>query len=229
MTERSTVLNQDFSRYFIDVYTPQNIARLDRCEPHLLDALVLIRQGIWELRDINGIEKTIRAQSYYELIGKNPLSRRRNSTTINIWKQQEEGRINPFLLVAWNIKDNIVGVVEGLHFTYPETDERTMFINWVVVRDSGGNDKYCYTYRGSQVGHMLYDKAEEIASENRLDMLVVTINRLNTGSVRFHLKRGFYTNPKVPPYIISGIDSRGNPIQAEIQTFIKRLKHGDPA
>lgn len=176
----------------IDVYTPENIKGL-AYDSHLQDALALLRRGIWELRDINGLEMTRREQSKYFLdegdlpdsTGNNPV------TMMKYWETQREAGRQPFLLVDWNTKDGIVGVVEGRIYNFYATQEETLFVNWVVVRNSGSNDDDGYSYRGRKVGEQLYSKVEELGRAYGVTLLIAGVNPLNSRSARFHEKSEF--------------------------------------
>lgn len=229
----------------IDVYTPENIKGL-AYDSHLQDALALLRRGIWELRDINGLEMTRREQLKYFLdegdlpdnTGNNPVA------LMKYWETQREAGRQPFLLVDWNTKDGIVGIVEGRIYNFYATEEEALFVNWVVVRDSGSNDDDGYSYRGRKVGEQLYNKVEELSRAYGVTLLIAGVNPANSPSIRFHRKRGFsseqslglrspngYPIPHptengafIPSFPIYGTDSRNNPVEGAIEFHTKRLR-----
>lgn len=223
----------------VDVYTPENIGGLGN-DPHLHDALFLLRCGIWELRDMNGIEMTLREQSKYEIANAYGYG----NTFIGYWELQKTNNREPFLLVDWNTKDGIVAVAEGRKYFYAGTGEEAIFINWVVIRDTGSNDNDDYTYRGKKVAKRLYDKIEEQALECGVTLLIAGVNPLNGRSARFHEKSGFskeqfsgevasdgnplpHRTPNgafIPSFPIHGTDSRNNPVEGAIEFHTKRLR-----
>lgn len=229
-------------RYFVDVFTPDTLAY----DSHTHDALFLLRRGIWELNDINGSEFTAHNQPDYDLRSKEVLPNAKGAGTgvLEYWEAvQDQGR-EPFLMVVSNIKDGVVGVLEGRKYTYAGTDEPAIFVNWVVVENSGRNDSDEYSYRGKEVGNLMYDKLEEMAREHGIGLLIVGINDKNSKAIRFHEKRGFVKeefageldeegNPKPhatdrgifhPPYPVEGFDSNGNRVEGVIEIYSKRLR-----
>lgn len=225
--------------HIIDFYTPENI-KDQGYDSHLQDALSLLRMGPHELIDINGVHSTIDWQSDYTLTTENTPG----TTKIKLWEQvQEQGR-EPFLLVDWNTKDGVVGVVEGREYTYAGTDEKAIFINWIVVKNSGTNDDDIYTYRGQNVASRMYDKVESVAREHGVKLLIAGINTDNPRSAGFHTKQGFrnesfsgelaadgsqkpHRTPNgafIPPYSSEDTDSNGNVLKTNIDFYTKRLQ-----
>lgn len=200
--EREKIL----SSHHIDVFTPETIAGLGY-DSHLQDAMFLLRQGIWELRDMNGMQSVRDWQPEYDVIVED------SATNITLWKHIEEGNRQqhddrkPFLLIDWNTRDGIVGVVEGREYHYRGTGERAIFINLVVVRNCASNDDDEYSYRGKRlVGGRLYKKVEELARNNTVTLLIAGVNCENKGSVRFHEKNGFVNEQYSEELAISGPD-----------------------
>lgn len=264
MTEELAGEEPQVPSHHIMVYTPENIQDLGY-DSHLLDALSLLRQGIHELRDEDGIHSANEWKSSYSLVVENDS----NTTRIALWeymKEQQklvearkelskaemvEKKRYPFLLVEWNTKDGIIGVLEGRRYIYEPTGDPAIFINWVVVRDYGSNDTDTYTYRGRHVvADSLYSKVEEMARQNGVKLIIAGVNSKNKSSQTFHEKRGFVNestdkedNPQpyatdsgafIPPFAINDIDSQGNKIVDKdsngketvrnTEFFTKRLK-----
>lgn len=183
---------------FIDTYTPENITGLRRYDPHLLDALALLRQGIWEQREKNGITATDTEIFEYQLSGE-------TNASIAFWGWQKTKNYHSFLLVAWNIRDNIVGVAEGRRYRHSGIDEDAIFVNWVVVRDCGSNDQDDYSYRGKGIASRLYRKVKQIAKDHDIKLLIAGINILNSRSIRFHEKEGFSNEKFAGEYSTDGL------------------------
>lgn len=229
-------------RHFVDVFTPDTLVY----DSHTQDALFLLRRGIWELHDINGSEFTAHNQPDYDLRPQEvfPHAKGTGTGVLEYWEAvQAQGR-EPFLMVVSNIKDGVVGVLEGRKYTYAGTNEPAIFVNWVVVENSGRNDSDEYSYRGKEVGNLMYDTLEEMAREQGIGLLIAGVNAANTKAIRLHEKRGFVKeefageldekgepHPHAtehgifhPPYQIEDTDSEGNKVEGIIEVYSKRLR-----
>lgn len=221
--------------YQVDIYTPKNAG--DYRDPRLCSALSLIRRGIYELRNMNGVENVMSQSNIYTV---NPLNFDHQmgppqSPFFEFWRYVEGMRRQPFLLAALAPNGGIVGALEGRKYTYAGTGDEAIFVNWVVVDRK---------YRKQGVGSSLCKTVESMGRAEGIELLMGGINRVNTPSQALFTRAGFvreklqgdvpsgceqgpFKTPNgayVPSYKVHGTDAQGNEIKGYIDVWSKRLK-----
>lgn len=221
--------------YQIDLYTPKNAG--DYRDPRFCEALTLIRRGIYELRNINGVENVMNQSKIYTVdplnldIGVGPPQ----CPFFEFWRHVEGMGRRPFLLTALAPNGGIIGALEGRKYTFEKTKDEAVFINWVVANRPN---------RGQGVGVRLCQEVEKIAKEERIKLLIAGINRLNTNSQALfesvgYVKEVLFGGPPsdweevpfktpggayIPSYPVHGLDFQGNEFKSVIDVWTKRLK-----
>ncbi len=220
----------------IEVYTSLNGLEFDNTSQ---DALSLIRRGIQEFGHLYGESEINEALGDYTMdvpgvFSPSDLSYQR---TWEYYRSRKNGQ--PFLLVSRNSVDGVIGALDGRSYTYTYEiaglEEAAIFINWVAVSNVASNEGSTYSYRGKHlVGASLYDKVEEIAEQNNVRLLIAGIHSNNVNSRRFHLSRGFSSQPWIAhpekshptpkgAYIKDTPADENDPAKGSIKYYTKRL------
>lgn len=153
-------------------FTPEAIEN-EAYDRRLVGGLVLIRQGIQELSEMNGSDDTHHYVERYTP---------RTGTFEEFWRGEVAKGWDPFLLVGIDKRDREVGAFEGRRYHFKRTDEPAVFTNWVVT----GREM-----RRRGVGLQIYERVEAIAQASGVRLLIAGIHPANEPSIGLHRKFGF--------------------------------------
>lgn len=235
-------------------YTPNNIANLLPFDSYLQDTLNLLHYGIWKQRNQNGMLNTqLESAKYIADARKNPLrpiDDIEDAANLQEWWAIQGTERHPFLTSVSNSRDGVIGVLDGREYTNGITGELSIYVNWIVVRDSGTTEDDPYSYQGIgkvyPVAKLLYLQTEDMARKSGVEVMMAGVNSRNRPSQKFHRNMGFHLakfnpiiggydadgNPGghktslgiyVPPYLSYDIDQYGREIISTIDIFSKRL------
>jgi L-amino acid N-acyltransferase YncA len=209
--------------YQVDLYTPKDLDTT--FNPRLWEALSLVRSGIFELRNISGVEAT-----------KSECDKYNGPAFREFWERVMGMDREPFLLASLTPNGGIVGVLEGRKYTYSGTRDRAIFVNWIVVDRK---------FRGKGVGSSIYKRVKEMARADDIKLLIAGINGKNANSRSLHLKEGFRLESPaeelstgerimlpfrtargayIPGYEVHDLDYMGNQVNRFIDVYTLLLK-----
>lgn len=220
-------------------FTSDDIERLGY-DPDLLDGLGVIKAGIQDLQNINGVTSVADWQSEYALRHPTisddpgtPIGYDHSRMCVPIWEANKKIGRQSIMIVERN-QYGISGAVDFREYMYGGTGERAAFIHWIGVQ---------YEARKMEVASRLYGVVFERAKADGIGLVLAGVNPLNKPSVGLHEKLGFVceeyspdastAGPKVayatqrgvynPSYSFTDIDSKGRPIEGVTKIYSKRI------